>query len=98
MRIVVVEDEIRIREGLCNLIGKISAEYEILGQASNGKEGMELILLANPEAGRKELLWPGHRRARPSRRVRGTRSDLFRLLHLFLSGLPERGTEPIRQQ
>ncbi len=49
MRIVVVEDEIRIREGLCNLIGKISAEYEILGQASNGKEGMELILFANPD-------------------------------------------------
>ncbi len=49
MRIVVVEDEIRIREGLCNLIGKISADYEILGQASNGKEGLDLVLATNPD-------------------------------------------------
>ena len=49
MKIVVVEDEIRIREGLCSLIGRIRPEYEVLGQASNGKEGVELIAALNPD-------------------------------------------------
>jgi len=49
MRIVVVEDEIRIREGLCNIIEKISDEYEIVGQAENGKKGANIILSENPD-------------------------------------------------
>lgn len=49
MRIVVVEDEIRIREGLCRLIGKISPEYEVVGQAENGREGFDAVLATNPD-------------------------------------------------
>jgi Response regulator containing CheY-like receiver domain and AraC-type DNA-binding domain len=44
MRIVVVEDEIRIREGICKLIGKMFPQHEVAGSAANGEEGLALIL------------------------------------------------------
>jgi two-component system response regulator YesN len=49
MRIVVVEDEIRIREGICNLLAKMFPQHEVVGSAANGKEGLELILYKNPD-------------------------------------------------
>jgi two-component system response regulator YesN len=49
MRIVVVEDEIRIREGICNLLVKMFPQHEVAGSATNGKEGLELILEQSPD-------------------------------------------------
>ncbi len=49
MRIVVVEDEIRIREGICNLLAKMFPQHEVAGSATNGKEGLELILDQKPD-------------------------------------------------
>lgn len=49
MRIVVVEDEIRIREGICNLLAKMFPQHEVAGSAANGKEGLELILMEKPD-------------------------------------------------
>lgn len=49
MRVVVVEDEIRIREGICKLIGKMFPQYEVVGTAENGEEGLKLILKENPD-------------------------------------------------
>jgi two-component system, response regulator YesN len=49
MRIIIVEDEIRIREGLCNLLGKMFPQHEVVGSATNGKEGLELILVKCPD-------------------------------------------------
>ncbi len=49
MRIVVVEDEIRIREGICNLLAKMFPQHEVAGSAANGKEGLELILHECPD-------------------------------------------------
>lgn len=49
MKIVVIEDEIRIREGICKLIKKINPEYVIAGQADNGKVGLEIILNEKPD-------------------------------------------------
>jgi len=49
MKIVIVEDEIRIREGLSRLIRKIASDYSICGEAENGKEGMELIEKERPD-------------------------------------------------
>lgn len=43
MRIVVVEDEAPIREGMSKLLGKLSENYELVGKAENGKKGLELI-------------------------------------------------------
>ena len=48
MKVVVVEDEIRIREGLCKLINKIFPELEIVGSAENGQEGLACIEKFNP--------------------------------------------------
>lgn len=49
MRIVVVEDEIRIREGICNLLAKMFPQHEVAGSATNGQEGLELILEKCPD-------------------------------------------------
>ncbi len=49
MRIVVVEDEIRIREGICNLIGKMFPNHQVVGSVENGEEGLKLILRENPD-------------------------------------------------
>lgn len=49
MRIVVVEDEIRIREGICNLIGKMFPDHQVVGSSDNGEEGLRLILRENPD-------------------------------------------------
>ena len=48
MRILIVEDEVKIRRGLAALIAK-QTDNEIVGEAKNGREGMELILRANPD-------------------------------------------------
>lgn len=49
MRIVIVEDEIRIREGLARLIKKMDGQYEVAGQAENGRQGLELICREKPD-------------------------------------------------
>lgn len=48
MKVVVVEDEIRIREGLCKLLEKMFPEIEVVGSAENGKEGLLCIRKHNP--------------------------------------------------
>lgn len=48
MRILIVEDEVKIRRGLAALIAK-QTDNEIVGEAKNGREGLELILHVNPD-------------------------------------------------
>lgn len=49
MTIVVVEDEVRIRHGLVNLIQKLSPDYKVVGESENGLEGIKLIRETNPD-------------------------------------------------
>lgn len=49
MRIVIIEDEIRIREGICNLLNRMFPQHEIAGSVVNGKEGLDLILDKKPD-------------------------------------------------
>ena len=49
MKVVVVEDEIRIREGLCKLIQKMFPEMEIVGIAENGQAGISCIETYKPD-------------------------------------------------
>lgn len=49
MKILIVEDEIRIREGLEKLLGKLRPEYEIVGRAENGVEGLALCKSEQPD-------------------------------------------------
>ncbi|TCL54584.1 two-component system response regulator YesN [Kineothrix alysoides] len=49
MKVIIVEDEIRIREGICKLFGKMFPEYQVVGMAVNGEEGLKMILDKRPE-------------------------------------------------
>ncbi len=49
MRIVVVEDEYRIRNGVVKLISKINPAYEVVGEAENGLIGIDIIELHKPD-------------------------------------------------
>lgn len=49
MRILIVEDEQRAREGLTNLLASIPGDHEVIGQASNGQAALEIILQAKPD-------------------------------------------------
>lgn len=49
LKIVIVEDEQRSRIGLRKLIVSISDEYEIIAEASNGQQGLELTKALKPD-------------------------------------------------
>ena len=48
MRILVVEDEVKIRKGMANLI-EHHTEHTVIGEAENGVEGMEMALQYMPD-------------------------------------------------
>ena len=48
MRILIVEDEVMIREGLARLI-KSHTGHTVIGEASNGQEGLSLALRFKPD-------------------------------------------------
>lgn len=48
MRILVVEDEIRIRKGIASLIDR-HTEHTVIGEAKNGAEGYEMALKYQPD-------------------------------------------------
>lgn len=49
MKIVVIEDEIRIREGIGRLLHKLDETYEFAGAAENGRQGLVLIQDVKPD-------------------------------------------------
>ena len=49
MRILIVEDEIRIREGIEKLLGRTGRPFAIVGEAENGKAGLELLRKLKPD-------------------------------------------------
>lgn len=49
VRVVIVEDEAPIREGLAKILDKIHPEYEVVGKAADGEEGYILIARTNPD-------------------------------------------------
>ena len=49
MKILIAEDEQRAREGLARLIGTIPVECEIVGQAADGQQALELIRTLHPD-------------------------------------------------
>ena len=48
MRIVIVEDEVKIREGIAKMI-ETQTEHVVQGEAVNGEEGLEMILRFKPD-------------------------------------------------
>ena len=49
MRVLIVEDEIRIREGIEKLLGRTGRSFEIVGEAENGKAGLMLLQELKPD-------------------------------------------------
>lgn len=49
MRIVVVEDELRVRHSLVKCIEKISPDYRVVAEADNGYEGMKAVRDFEPD-------------------------------------------------
>ncbi len=49
MRVLIVEDEVRIREGIGKLLSRSGGRYEVIKEAGNGAEGLEAILELKPD-------------------------------------------------
>lgn len=49
MRIVIVEDEAPIREGMEKILKKLSPSYVLAGKACDGLEGLEVIRREKPD-------------------------------------------------
>ena len=49
MRIVIVEDEAPIREGMAKILSKLSTEYELAGKAADGEAGYRMIRELKPD-------------------------------------------------
>lgn len=59
MRIIVVDDEARTRTSLINQIKKLFPEFEIVGEADNGLEGLKLIQSQQPNLVITDIKMPG---------------------------------------
>ncbi len=49
MKVIIIEDEIRIREGIEKLLTKLDQELEIVGEADNGEDGLRLVRQLRPD-------------------------------------------------
>lgn len=49
MRIIVAEDEQRMRQGLVRQLDRLGDEYEVIAQASNGQMALDLIIQMKPD-------------------------------------------------
>lgn len=58
MKIMIVEDEQRAREGLRKLLGSIPGDHEVIAEASNGQAALEMILQLKPEVVFTDLKMP----------------------------------------
>jgi len=58
MKIIVVEDEQRSREGLCRLIRSAPGGHELIAQASNGTAALDLILQLKPDLVFTDIMMP----------------------------------------
>lgn len=49
MKVAIVEDEIRIREGIEKLLKKLNRQYEVVAVAENGEDGLNRIRETKPD-------------------------------------------------
>ena len=64
MKIIIVEDEKSIRNGLVKMLPKLDPEYEVVGSAKDGLEGYQQILAEQPDLVIMDIEMPemdGHR-------------------------------------
>lgn len=58
MKIVIVEDEAPIRNGMANILAKIDPSYEVVGKARDGREGVEIIRDTKPDLAILDIRMP----------------------------------------
>lgn len=58
MRILIAEDEKRARRGLKSVISFLSEDYEVVAEASDGKQALELIQIVQPDVVFTDLKMP----------------------------------------
>lgn len=58
MKIIIAEDESRARRGLKSLISSISEEYEVVAEASDGRQALELMQIMKPDVVFTDLKMP----------------------------------------
>ena len=49
MKILIVEDEARIREGIVKLLSRAGSGFEVAGEAENGRDGLRMLLSVQPD-------------------------------------------------
>ncbi|MGE6414804.1 response regulator transcription factor [Planococcus kocurii] len=57
-KVLIVDDEMLIRQGILNYIDWKQAGFEIVGEASNGKEAMEMINVFSPDIVITDIVMP----------------------------------------
>ena len=58
MRILIAEDEERARRGLCSVLTSLSEDYEVVAEASDGKQALELLQILKPDVVFTDLKMP----------------------------------------
>lgn len=58
MKVLIVDDEIRIREGIQKLLGKMRQGYDIVGEAENGEEGLRMLKELKPDIVITDIIMP----------------------------------------
>ncbi|MFC4401825.1 response regulator transcription factor [Gracilibacillus xinjiangensis] len=59
LKVLIIDDEPLIREGLCSIIDWENFGYEIVGTAKNGKEGLKYMELLKPDVVFVDIKMPG---------------------------------------
>lgn len=58
MRILIAEDEERARRGLRSVLTSLSDDYEVVAEATNGKQALELLQILKPDVVFTDLKMP----------------------------------------
>jgi two-component system response regulator YesN len=86
MRILVVEDEVRTRMGLCKLISSMDDSYELVGEAEDGYEGMVMIKRLQPDVVITDIRMP---KLDGLQMISNIRDCNMEVLFIILSGYAE---------
>ena len=71
MTILIVEDEPRASRGLKNLINMIGDDFQVVGEALDGKEALDLIRMLNPDVVMTDIRMPVMDGLEAARTIRG---------------------------
>ncbi len=74
-RAIILDDEELCRELIKNLISRYNVPIEIIGEASSGDEGLELILKLNPDVVYLDIQMPVHNGIEVMKKIKNSNRD-----------------------